>query len=320
MSEQQRDIAVRVTNGSNKPSVQVVQESAGSPAVSVSSTGLGLNPDAETFEPKESSTTINSYETAPQSVVLPSEPPAQTAESEIPEEIRAQLAALSSNFTKPEQIEVSPSLPFPAEISNKTTNFLALGKCEAYQEFLQLMEIKPITNSEMTIEGPLGLSYDPEWLAIQRVFAPELALGGSPNDKVATHRGDTYYRDRVIDELAWIAKHVVEAGKLAIPENFSLTAPIYDPELHVGVKEMPREVTNPQTAAYCQLIGIENKFDITEEERDWRVQQGPRPDSAYQQNRKQNHGQGRGGGGGGGSRGGRRGGGRGRGRGRGGGR
>ncbi|KIW63847.1 hypothetical protein PV04_08819 [Phialophora macrospora] len=245
--------------------------------------------------------------------------------SEVSEEMRAQLAALSSKFTAEEPTEVSPPLPFPKEVTNKTTHFLALGKCEMYQEFLQLVEIGSMTSPGETIHRPLKLSYDPEWLAIQRVFAPELQLGGVPTDKVSPHRGETYYRERIEKEQEWVFEHVVAAGKLQVPENFTVTAPVYDPSLQVGPAEMPREVTNPQTSAYCDLIGIENKFDSSEEERDFRIQQGPRPESEgfrEYQNRPRQQGRGghRGGGDGGFGRGRGRGGGRGRGRGRGGGR
>ncbi|KAK6380659.1 lariat debranching enzyme [Exophiala oligosperma] len=238
------------------------------------------------------------------------------SENEVSEEMRAQLAALSSNFIQEEKLEVSPPLPFPEDIFNQKTEFLALGKCEPFQEFLQLMEIKSTTAPDEAITRPLKLSYDPEWLAIQRVFSPELQLGGNPSDKVPVNRGDTYYRDRILEEEKWIQKHIVDVGKLDVPENFSITAPVYDPSLEIGPNEMPRELTNPQTSTFCELVGIENKFDISEEEREFRMQQGPRAESAQS---IAYHSRSRGGGGGGGrGRGGWRGGGGGGGRGRGG--
>ncbi|KEF53995.1 uncharacterized protein A1O9_09790 [Exophiala aquamarina CBS 119918] len=241
-----------------------------------------FNHEATSFQPKTSTASLNTFNTAPKS---PVEPPTkakgtQNEDNEVSEEMRAQLAALSSNFTQGKEVKPSAALPFPAEITNKTTNFLALGKCEPYQEFLQLLEINSITSPEEPIRRPIKLSYDPEWLAIQRVFAPELTLGGHAYDKIPTHRGETYYRELILKEQEWITEHVVKAGRLEIPENFSITAPVYDPQLNVGPHEMPREVTNPQTTAFCDLIGIQNKFDITEEERDARMMRGPKPESA----------------------------------------
>ncbi|EXJ94110.1 hypothetical protein A1O1_02503 [Capronia coronata CBS 617.96] len=272
------------------------------------STESNLNPFAASFEPPAAPTPsrgdIDMTDISPYPIVTAVPNPApSTNGSQVSEEMRAQLAALSNTFTKKakEQIQVSPSLPFPEEISNKTTEFLALGKCEPYQEFLQLMEIRSISSptirrSSSDIESenkekekekendkdiptrPFKFTYDPEWLAIQRVFASELTLGGLPSDRVPPHRGDTYYRDQIVKEQAWILEHVVDPGQLQVPDNFTITAPVYDPNLKVDPAAMPREVTNPQTSAYCALIGIENKFDISEEERDARVKQGPRPD------------------------------------------
>lgn len=298
------------------PSVRIDKGAEnGSLTASRKSSNASLDEQAKALEAQSSSTAGESVKTIPTRSTTVVDP-----ESEVSEDMRAQLAALSSNFTQEEKVEVSPALPFPEAILNKKTEFLALGKCEPYQEFLQLLEVKSITSPQEKVSRPLKLSYDPEWLAILRTYASELHLGGAPSDKVPLHRGDTYYHDKIVEESKWIDIHVVKPGKLQIPENFSITAPIYDPSLEVGPNEMPREMTNPQTSAFCELIGVENKFDVGEEERDFRMQQGPRPESAGSiayHSRPRGGGRGRGGhrgnGGGGGGRGGR-GGGRGRGR------
>lgn len=267
-----------------------------------------MDPEAKSFAPKASTTSLTTPEVALQPAMRdPQE--VKDEDTEVSEEMRAQLAALSSSFTQREEPKISAVLPFPAEIANKTTQFLALSKCEPRQDFLDLLEVCSITKPEEAITRPLKLSYDPEWLAIQRVFASELTLGGTINDRVPLHRGETYYQEQILKEQAWITEHVVDASRLEVPENFTITAPIYDPGLYVPVTEMPREVTNPQTSAFCALIGIENKFDISEEERDARIQQGPKPEGPgwlASRNRRGGGGGGhRGGRGGGGGRGGR---------------
>lgn len=230
----------------------------------------------------------------------------------VPEHLRAELEAMSTNFAPESKSEKSPDLPFPENITNKATRFLALSKPEKGhdRDFLQLLEIEPCVTTEDSKSPlrPLKLQYDPEWLAILRTFASELEVGAPPDDKVQAHRGDTFYREHIVQEEAWVKENVVDQGLLQVPENFVVT--VQDDqadETNIKETDMPREQTNPQTIAFCHLIGIENKFDFSEEDRGARMAAGP-PAS-------KGHGQGHRSGRGGGSRGGGRGDGRGWGRG-----
>lgn len=203
-----------------------------------------------------------------------------STQNEIPDEIRAELAAISTTFAEKEKIERSPDLPLPADITNKVTKFLALSKVDQDhdRDFLQLLEMEPImANSTLTpFARPLQLEYDPEWLAILRTFDPELQVGGKHSDTVSAHRGDTYYRDRIIEERAWIDENI-KPDDLVIPQNFRITVERDDNQNALGQdeKDMPIEQTNPQTASLCKLIGIENKFDFSDEERIERMTAGP---------------------------------------------
>ncbi|KAK5952125.1 lariat debranching enzyme [Knufia fluminis] len=239
-------------------------------------------------------------------------------EDEVPEDVRAQLAAMSATFAREEKVDRTPDLPFPSEtIPNKMTRFLALSKVEKGKdfEFLQLLEIDSMTTNATTEElaRPLKLEYDPEWLAILRVFAPELVVGGASNQKISPHRGDTYYRDRILEEEEWVQKNIVDKNLLVVPENFEVTTTIdqQDDGQPQSDSDMPREQTNPQTAQFCELIGIENKFDFSEKDRDARMTAGTHGGGgdSYRGGHQNFSGGGRGRGG--------RGGGRGRGRGRG---
>lgn len=200
-------------------------------------------------------------------------------EQDVSDAMRAQLAQISDSFAPAASPQpVSAPLPLPEGIANSTTHFLALDKCERGRDFLQLLEIEAISDKPSGCEArPYRLEYDQEWLAILRVFAPELKLGGDPGGRVPSHLGDTYYRERIIEEERWIAEHVVQPGKLTVPENFSVTGPVHNSEEELSNADKPREYTNPQTSAFCELIGIENQFDISEEERDMRMARGPRP-------------------------------------------
>ena len=163
-------------------------------------------------------------------------------------------------------------------ITNKSTKFLALSKVERNhdRDFLALLEVEPLITPSQDIQRPLKLEYDPEWLAILRAFSDELILGGDARDKAPAHRGDTYYRDRIVEEEAWIEKNISKE-QLIVPENFEITT---DEAKVTGQNDhkMPREQTNAQTTQFCKLIGIENKFDFSEEDRDARIAAGPPQD------------------------------------------
>jgi lariat debranching enzyme len=198
---------------------------------------------------------------------------------EVSDTMRAQLAELSQGFAPVScRQQSSAPLPLPENIVNITTHFLALDKCERGRNFLQLLEVEPISE-QLHNSGvrPYKLQYDKEWLAILRAFAPELELGGDPTSRTPQHKGDTHYRERIMEEEKWIEEHVVKLGKLTVPENFTVTAPVYDHNEQNSIADEPHEYTNPQTSEFCRLIGIENKFDISEEEREGRMAQGLRP-------------------------------------------
>lgn len=236
--------------------------------------------------------------------------PSKSESEVIPDDIRS---LLPESFSRPQADAAPQSLPFPAEITNTTTRFLALDKCLPNRHFLQLLEIESQDPSS-EIKRPLALEYDKEWLAITRVFANDLQLG-DPNAQVPIDKGDAYYRPLIEKEMEWVEENLVKQGKMTIPEDFERTAPVYDPSMGIRVTVSPKEYTNPHTRNFCELLQIPNPFLVSEEEREQRMQQGPRPDSFHGGNsrggRGGNRGFGRGRGGSG------RGGGRGRGRGRG---
>ena len=182
-------------------------------------------------------------------------------------------AALPKAFRRPapEQIEC------PAEIINKTTNFLALDKCLPGKQFLQLTSIP--TEVDLDNKRPLKLEHDREWLSITRVFAREELLQlGDHDAHVPQAKTHAEYESLVGDQRIW-TDGCLDDSDLVIPENFEVTAPVYDG----GDWTLPQysqviEYPNPQTACFCELLNIPNPFDMREEERQARLAAGPRPD------------------------------------------
>ncbi|ATZ56318.1 Bcdbr1 [Botrytis cinerea B05.10] len=258
--------------------------------------------------------------------------PAATEESipsSVPSDIRAQLPAAFSKPTTSAHREprVQPGQPTPLKITNKAVRFLALDKCLPGRKFLQLLEVQPYDSAEKTStstpRAQPKFEYDPEWLAITRAFNSGLILGDKAS-RFPEDKGEDHYRTLIEKEQAWVDEHIVQQNKLEIPENFVITAPPFFEGMPEIVNEGPVEYNNPQMQEYCDLLGMENKFYASDEEKQIRMQNGP---PAVEERRdggfggrgggrgRGGRGGGRGFGGGRGHRGGGRGGGRGRGRG-----
>lgn len=217
----------------------------------------------------------------------------------VPSDIRAQLPAAFSRPQARNQNRVNQ--PPPPGITNKSVRFLALDKCLPGRKFLQLLEIQPqtpITDIIDTTFTPLDgtrpaprFEYDPEWLAITRVFADDLVLG----DKLSRppeDLGEEHYRILIEKEEAWVDEHIVQKGKLEIPRNFAITAPIFSVGMPEIVQDQPMEWNNPQTQHFCDLLGIRNKFFATDEVKEQRMSNGPPP--VEERNQFNNRGRGRG--------------------------
>lgn len=301
------------------------------PLTSTAPPGMAANPDEIDLDADED-------EGMPVLPVLPAEPVKPGAENVVSQELRAQLPA---SFTRSRPPPPSiPGQPVPPTITNTETRFLALDKCMPGRKYIQLCYIRPANaaatqppaSQDTEPEQPLCLEYDPEWLAITRALHPYLRIGSDPNATDRSHErlpenlGEAVYTAMIDRERAWVDENVVATGKLAVPaDGFVHTAPPHRPGVDPDrVEHQPDEYTSPQTAAFCALLGLENLWDASPEERAARKAQGPPPEAPRRGGGGGGHrggGRGRGfrggGGGGGGGRGFGRGGGGGRGRGRG---
>ncbi|KLP05386.1 Uncharacterized protein Y057_6459 [Fusarium fujikuroi] len=171
---------------------------------------------------------------------------APEASNEVSDELRAQLPA---SFARP-QPKKTPGQPVPPEITNKEVRFLALDKCEGHRHYLQLCEIqpfKPETSSEYppSQESPRWrLKYDPEWLAITRVFHDSLIIGDR-SVQAPPDLGEEHYLPLVEKEREWIEENIIKSGKLDVPYNFEITAPPHvpgAPEIKAIVQELEKQI------------------------------------------------------------------------------
>ncbi|KAI9882693.1 MAG: nucleolar zinc-finger protein [Watsoniomyces obsoletus] len=208
-------------------------------------------------------------------------------EQGVPQSLRDQLPA---SFSKPvpqqQQMQPPPQTTSPPDITNKTTHFLALDKCLPGRKFLQLLSPEPISKplpspsstTPPTQRATLRLEYDPEWLAITRVFASELTLGDR-SVNTPPNKGEAFYRPLIEQEEQWIEENLMKSnnGHLFIPDNFEITMPPYDGGADGAAAmnsrlDIPIEYNNPQTARFCEMLGIENVFFLTEEEKRLRME------------------------------------------------
>ncbi|KAL9127692.1 MAG: hypothetical protein Q9217_003491 [Psora testacea] len=220
------------------------------------------NSDEIDLDMDEDSATEPTTTQNPASDTKPPQASPPPRDSSVPADTRSQLPVSFSRPAPTVQRPPAVALPPPPSITNRVTRFLALDKCLPNRKFLQILDIEPLSLSEPAL--PSSLYYDPEWLAILRAFA-----SSDPHQPSPPNLGDAAYQPLLAEQKSWVEQHLVKQGKLEVPENFEITGPVYDGrDIRSVGRQQPKEYTNSQTSAFCELLGIPNYFHASEQERE----------------------------------------------------
>lgn len=152
--------------------------------------------------------------------------------------------------------------PFGKPLASKTL-FLALDKCLPKRQFIEHIQVETEAPSEKRKRDEENsdnseslLSYDPEWLAIVRVMNKHLDMGPPTKCILPT---ENELRTQLTQELQWVKEHIVDKGKLPVPDNFKVVAASTTHEQSNRFSQ-PDPSPNNQTADFCYLLDIDNKI------------------------------------------------------------
>ncbi|XP_071977336.1 lariat debranching enzyme isoform X2 [Engystomops pustulosus] len=130
----------------------------------------------------------------------------------------------------------------------KETKFLALDKCLPRREFLQIIEVEHDSSKSNQLE------YDLEWLSVLKATKDLLNVTPNtwnmPENNGLHSRWDFSATEQIKEEV------LNDLGNdLAIPQNFSVTMPSYNPN-NPQYKRVASHIVNPQTTEFCARFGL----------------------------------------------------------------
>ncbi|RXW19075.1 hypothetical protein EST38_g6773 [Candolleomyces aberdarensis] len=152
-----------------------------------------------------------------------------------------------------EEVEVE-ALP-PATVAPALTQFLALDKCLPKRQFLEVIDVDVLSSNPTPV-----ISFDPEWLAINRAFHPWFSTTAHQQ----TFPDEQEARTMVAKELEWVNTNVKTDENGVIPvedwQTFAQTAPGPGSE-GANKNRQPPAYANPQTVAFCKMLDIQDRIN-----------------------------------------------------------
>ncbi|KIO31803.1 hypothetical protein M407DRAFT_67570, partial [Tulasnella calospora MUT 4182] len=152
--------------------------------------------------------------------------------------------------------EVSPPQPSSSAIPSRPgaseTKFLALDKCLPKKDYLEIIDFPAPLNND-----PPKFTFDTEWLGIVRATNQYF----SRTKRQQSLPADNVLRPLIEENIRWVKDNIGDDKDIAEVQAFSMTSPGPDPAFQDDRLPQPISYTNPQTVAFCEMLGIPNNVN-----------------------------------------------------------